>query len=727
MITKNELVDIVKSYIPGLKPSDKARLELAYTFAQEKHAGQKRDSGEDYFTHPLEVAVICAEQYEMDVDSIIAAMLHDVVEDTETTIKTVQNLFGDGVADLVLGLTKLHSLNIKSDKIQQSENYRNFVISVSKDIRVLIIKLVDRYHNMTTLDFKQQDKRQRIAMETFGIYIPLAERMGMENIKHEMETVCFRELYPQEYHYIGEKLEDIRKHGTDLIEPIVDELSDLTFRHKIKAKIFGREKAPYSIWRKMQVKNINFDDIFDIIAFRFLVNTVEDCYKILGMIHSTYKMVPNRFKDYISTPKPNKYQSLHTTVIGPQKKRIEIQIRTYEMDRIAQYGYAAHWMYKQGNRDISSRDFDWLRTMADAVKNVSSPDEIVEHTKLTQYINSIFCFTPQGDLITLPIGATALDFAYEVHSSIGNRCAGAKINKIIKNIRTPLNTGDEVEIVTSNSQNPSPEWERFAITTKAKSAIRHYMKQQKKEQIAMYGKHLLQTAFENYKKDFHEKELSKILNSYGVSRLDDLYLLVGAKEYTPEHVLFSVYPELRTSEKRKPFSVDSFLSSASKGKDERGREPKQPKDKPSGSVLSNIPIHFAKCCYPVPGDEIVGIIHTGRGITIHRKDCKSLKKYEESPERMFQLTWNDYTAFGNSTFQAKLSILTVHKAGALNEVTSVIAKAGARIDDIRVTSKTNDYIEFFIVVEVKDIDHLNGIINSLKNIKVINTVLKYEE
>ncbi|MDR2098446.1 MAG: bifunctional (p)ppGpp synthetase/guanosine-3',5'-bis(diphosphate) 3'-pyrophosphohydrolase, partial [Rickettsiales bacterium] len=702
------------------KASDKARLELAYTFSQEKHLGQKRDSGESYFSHPLEVAVVCAEQYEMDIDSVIAALLHDVIEDTETSIKTIENLFGSDVADLVVGLTKLRSLKIKSETMLKAENYRNFVISVSKDIRVLIIKLIDRHHNMMTLDFKQREKKQRIALETLNIYIPLAERMGMENIKHQMETVCFRELYPQEYHYIQEKLENIRQRGTDLIEPIVDELSDLTFRHKIKAKIFGREKNPYSIWRKMQIKNISFDDIFDIIAFRFLVNTVEDCYKILGMIHSTYKMVPNRFKDYISTPKPNKYQSLHTTVIGPQKNRIEVQIRTYDMDRIAQYGYAAHWLYKQGNRDISSHDFDWLRNMANAVKNISSSDEIVEHTSLTQYVDSIFCFTPKGDLMTLPIGATALDFAYEIHSNIGNHCVGAKVNKIIKNIRTPLNTGDEVEILTSKNQNPSPEWERFVVTAKAKSSIRHYLKQQKKSQIILYGKQLLQAVFENYKKDFHEKELSKILDKYGASGLDDLYLLVGTKEYTPEHVLFSIYPELRDEHGRQSsFNIDDYLSSVVKNGVKKEHD--------AGGVLSNIPIHFAKCCYPVPGDEIVGIIHTGMGFTIHRKDCKSLKRYEYEPERVLSLTWNDYTAFRNSAFQTKLSILATHKPGALNEITAVIAKADARIDDIKVTSKTSDYIEFFVVVEVKDIDHLNGIINNLKGIKVINTVLKYEE
>ena len=720
METKADLVNAVKSYIPDLKASDKARLELAYTFAQEKHSGQKRASGEPYFTHPLAVAMLAAKTYELDVDSIIAALLHDVVEDTETSIKTIQNLFGDDVAELVIGLTKLRSLKIKSEKMLKAENYRNFVISVSKDIRVLIIKLLDRLHNISTLQFhKSPEKRQRIALETLNIYIPLAERMGMEELKRKMENICFKELYPHEYHFIQEKLEDLRKRGTDLIEPIVDELSELTFKHKIKAKIYGRDKSPYSIWRKMQNKNVRFDEIFDIIAFRFITKTVEDCYKILGMIHSTYKMIPNRFKDYISTPKPNKYQSLHTTVIGPQNKRIEIQIRTEEMDKVAQYGYAAHWMYKEGKTDISSHDFDWLKNMVYAIKNISSPDEIVEHTKLSPFIDSVFCFTPKGDLIVLPLGATALDFAYNIHSNIGNHCVGAKINKVIKNIRTELKTGDEVEILTSKTQTPTPEWERFVATIKAKTAIRHFLKQQKKQQTILYGKQLIQTSFENYKKTFHEKELHSILNKYGATGLDDLYLLVGSKEYTPDHVLFSLYPELKTSEKKREFDVDNFLNVVNKV------NPQNDTQTLTSGVLSNIPIHFAKCCYPLPGDEIIGIIHTGKGITIHKKNCKQLSKYEKTPEKLFNLTWDDYNAFKDSTFSTKISVLCNHTSGALNEITSILARENAIIEDIKVANKTSEFIEFLITIDVKNITHLNNIISDLKSIKMINTVLKY--
>ena len=722
MKTKADLIEAVKKYIPDLKNSEKSRLELAYTFAQEKHAGQKRASGEDYFTHPLQIAFIAAEEYELDVDSIIAALLHDVVEDTETSIKTIQNLFGDSVAELVTGLTKLRSIKITSKKILKAENYRNFVISVSKDIRVLIIKLIDRYHNISTLQYHPtQEKRSRIAMETLTIYVPLAERMGMEKLKSFMENVCFKELYPQEYHFIEEKLEDLRKSGTNLIEPIVDELSDLTTRHKIRAQIYGREKTPYSIWKKMTNKNITFDEIFDIIAFRFIVESVEDGYKILGMIHSTYKMIPNRFKDYISTPKPNKYQSLHTSVVGPVGKRIEIQIRTKEMDKVAQYGYAAHWLYKQGKTDTTSKDFDWLRNMVNAIQHVSSPDEIVENTKLSAFIDSIFCFTPKGDLLALPIGATALDFAYEIHSNVGNQCVGAKINKVIKNIRTPLKTGDMVEILTSKTQTPSPEWERFVVTLKARNAIKHFLKQQHKQQTILFGKQLLQTAFEHYKKDFSEKKLSSILDKYGASNFDDLYLLIGSREYTPEHILFAIYPELKVSDNKHGFDIDSFFNTIEKNTFEKTKQ----RENVSSQTLANIPVYFARCCLPVPGDEIIGVIHTGKGFTIHKKNCKNLHKFEKTPEKLFQLDWNDYASLKDSTFKTKLSILSKNSPGALNEITSILAKENANIEDIKIISRTEEYMDIMFAIDVKDLEHLNNIITNLKNAKMINTVIKY--
>jgi GTP pyrophosphokinase len=712
MITKSELVDIVKSYTPDLKPSDKLRLELAYAFAEEKHEGQKRQSGEPYFTHPLAVAAICAEEYELDVDSIIAALLHDVVEDTATSSRTIRSLFGEDVAELVSGLTKLKSLKITADKVQKAENYRSFVISVSKDIRVLIIKLIDRYHNISTLQFIQKlEKRQRIALETLSIYVPLAERMGMENIKSQMENVCFKELYPQEYHYIETKLEELKK-DTSLVEPIVDELSELTFRHKIKAQIFGREKTPYSIWKKMQTKNVTFDGIFDIIAFRFIVSGVEDCYKVLGMVHSTYKMLPNRFKDYISTPKPNKYQSLHTTVIGPLNHRIEIQIRSVEMDRVAQYGYAAHWAYKQGKSYASSaQGFAWLRDMVDSVRNTSNPGDIERNTKLSAFIESVFCFTPGGDLITLPVGATALDFAYELHSKIGDHCAGVKINKVIKNIRTELKTGDEVEIITNNAQHPSEEWERFVMTAKARNAIHRYIKKEKREATISYGRQILREASEGYKKPLREKDLHAVLPKFGANDMDELHYLIGSREHTPESVIMAVYPDFAQQPKRQ-FDLSVFMNSIKK----------ETPTKVGQGVLANIPIAFARCCHPVPGMDITGVIHTGKGVTIHARDCPSLDRIADK-NRIFDVSWDDARGVLNQ-FAAKISVMSKNQIGALNEITAVIAKDNAKISDIKIASKTDDYIEWMITIAVDNLARLDEIVKTLKGVNIINAVFK---
>ena len=725
METKQDLINIIKNYNPNLSKKDKDLICLAYDFASEKHKGQKRASGEDYFTHPLTVAVIAAREYELDPASIISALLHDVVEDTETPISTIEKLFGTTVANLVDGLTKLRSLKITNKKIIQAENYRKFVISISKDIRVLVIKLLDRYHNISTLQgHKNIQKRQRIALETLTIYVPLAERMGMDKLKSFMENICFKELYPQEYHYITEKLETFRKSGTDLIEPIIDELSSLISKYNIGAQIYGREKSPYSIWKKINNKNTIFDNIFDIIAFRFIVETIEDCYKILGILHSNYRVIPKRFKDYISTPKPNRYQSLHTAIIGPLSKRIEIQIRTIEMDKVAQYGYAAHWIYKQSGSNPSNEaeHCDWLRNMVNAITHVSSSDEIIENTKLSTFIDSIFCFTPMGDLWDLPQNSTALDFAYRIHSNIGNHCVGAKINKVIKNIRTPLKNGDMVEILTSPKQHPSPEWLRFVITDRAKKALKHYFHKQKKQQLTEYGKQLLQDAFTEYKINFNEKLFLPILNKYGADNIEDLYLLIGSKEYRAENIIFTIYPEL----KDKNTNATKFKNLINDLKPNITNTIGSTKAKLnlSNNTLANIPILFAKCCYPIPGDEIVGIIHTGKGISIHRHDCPSLKQYKNHPEKLFTLNWDDYNEVKNSTFRTKISILANNEAGTLNKITTVFLRENINIEDIKILNKTEEFVDILFTIDVKNINQLNSLINNLKNIKIINTVIK---
>ncbi|MDR0367430.1 MAG: bifunctional (p)ppGpp synthetase/guanosine-3',5'-bis(diphosphate) 3'-pyrophosphohydrolase [Rickettsiales bacterium] len=714
MITKENLSEIVASYSGRLKATEKARLELAYSYAQKKHEGQFRDTGEPYFTHPLAVATSAAKQYEMDIDSVCAALLHDVVEDTDATIGEIESLFGASVATLVRGLTKLGKSIIKNQLHAKAENYRNFVLAISGDIRVLIIKLLDRHHNMTTLRFiKGTERRRRIANETMLVFIPLAERVGMDNIKGEMQDACFRELYPQEYNFVAEKLEAFHKSGGDRITPIVEELSKLAFKHEIKAQVYGREKSPYSIWHKMHTRNKIFDEIFDIVAFRFVVQSVDDCYKALGMIHSAYKIVPNRFKDYISMPKPNRYQSLHTTIIGMNGKRIEIQIRSDEMDRVAQYGYAAHYLYKQGVFEDKAA-MPWLKGVVDEVKAATTPEEILKNSQLVPYIDSVFCFTPAGDLVALPLGATALDFAYEIHSSVGNSCAGAKINRVLKSIRTELKTGDEVEIITVKTQHPAPEWERFAVTLKARAAIRRYLKNQKRDEIIAYGKVALMQAFDHFKKPFAQKNLAKAFDRFNVEDEDGLFLLVGTKEASPESVVMSIWPDVPDISKKTAASPSELLSALRKSKTDGGSE----------SRLANIPVYFAKCCYPVPGDPIKGVVHTGRGISVHKAGCKFFLHADFAPEKVFDISWDDCNVFAGGGFRTKISVTTVRRVGALNEITGVLARNSALIEDVKVISTTDGFIEVLFVIFVSSIEHIEHIVGQLKQVKIVNTVLK---
>ena len=712
MLSKYELVDIVAGYNPGLSEADRNRIELAYDFAREKHQGQKRDSGEEYFTHPLAIAAVCSRTYEMDVDSVIAALLHDTVEDTDTSIEMERKLFGPTVAMLVSGLTKLQYVHMKARQAAKAENYRNFVLSIAGDIRVLIIKLVDRAHNIQTLGNSAPEKRKRIAFETLNIYIPLAERIGMENLKVEMEAVCFKELYPQEAAFIDEKLEGFHRVDDDMVESVIKELSTLMAENEIHVRLFGREKTPYSIWKKMTIKNKVFDEIFDIIAFRFIANSVEDCYRILGLIHAKYKIVPARFKDYISRPKPNGYSSLHTTVIGPMGRRVEIQIRTHDMDKVAEYGFAAHWMYKEQGSDAATASFDWLRDMADSVKNASNPTDIEKSTKLTPFMESVFCFTPGGDLVTLPRGATALDFAYELHSDIGNRCSGAKVNKVMRNIHTPLKTGDEVEIITSGKQKPAPEWERLVVTTKARSHIRRYIKAQEREQTVALGRQVLRTVFDANRRTLKDQDLKPLLPKYGANNVEELYYLLGMREYTAESLLLALYPDTVLPNSKKPFDLDNFISSVKKAKETTV----------GVGAFADIPVSFARCCSPVPPVPISGVIHTGKGITVHARTCEQLARIEDK-SRLFDLSWEDYGSV-SSKFPVKISIMAENRPGALNEIISIIAQKDIFIEDIKALSKTVDYTEFLLTIEISDLTILEKVVKALHGSKIINTVLR---
>ena len=706
MLRQYELVDLVKSYDPE---ADEDALNRAYVFAMKKHGAQLRTSGDPYYSHPIEVAGILT-KFKLDSASIIAALLHDTVEDTDTTIEEVRSLFGDQVASLVDGLTKLAMIEQKSGSSKQAENFRKLLLAMSDDIRVLLIKLADRLHNMRTLHFCPPEKRQRIARETLDIYAPLAERIGMQEVKDELEEIAFAELHKEAHDSIVARLNFLREQGSNIVPKIIAQLEKDMSDNGIKATVTGREKAPYSIWRKMQQKNASFEQLSDIMAFRICVEDIASCYQALGVIHSKYHMVPRRFKDYISTPKPNGYQSIHTGVIGPEDTRIEIQIRTYEMHEIAEKGVAAHWAYKQGQK-AEGRNFRWIRELLEILEQAANPEEFLENTKLEMYNDQVFCFTPKGDLIGLPRGATPVDFAYAVHSKVGNTCVGAKVNGEIKPLRTVLQNGDQVEILTSKAQHPSTEWERFVVTGKAKAAIRRYVRAIKREQFINLGKEMLERLFKGENLELNDKVLVGVMQNFEAETIDDIYAKVGEGLITGWDVLKAVYPAYKQSK------LDKMVKSI---KVPGFRKKKKTEPLKIKGLISDMAVHFAGCCHPLPGDRIVGIVTTGKGVTVHTIDCKTLEKYSDEPERWLDIDWGDDAEQEFHT--ARIKVMLSNEPGALGDLSNLIARKEANISNLNIVYRTLSYFELLIDLEVKDLAHLNDIIAALKSSKVVSYV-----
>lgn len=706
MIRQYELVETVKSYDPS---ADEDLLNRAYVFAMKAHGTQKRDSGEDYFTHPLEVAGILVGMH-LDVATIITALLHDTVEDTLATLDEIEKLFGKEVSFLVDGVTKLSQIEFQSDKAKQAENFRKLLIAMSSDIRVLLVKLADRLHNMRTLHFvKSEQKRLRVAQETMEIYAPLAERIGLHAVKDELQNLAFAELHRDAYESILSRLSFLRAEGGANLQSITDELKEILAEHGIKAFIAGREKTSYSIWRKMQHKNITFEQLSDIIAFRVIVDTIPECYRALGIIHSTYSVIPGRFKDYISTPKQNSYRSIHTAVIGPQQHRIEIQIRTKDMEEIAELGVAAHWQYKQGIAH-DGYQYRWLRGLLDILETAEGPEEFLEHTKLEMFQDQVFCFTPKGDLIPLPHGATAIDFAYAVHSSVGDHCTGVRINGRMMPLRSELKNGDQVEILTAKTQHPSPTWERFVVTGKARSSIRRFIRQQRRQQFIDLGKTLTQKAFRQEHIPFHEKDLEKGLEFFGVKSFDDLYAVLGEGLKTTNELIRFLYPEhLATIPQKDKIPT---AESAKKRADEALS---------ISGLIPGMAVHYAGCCHPVPGDQIIGIVTTGKGVTIHTSDCPTLEKFMDTPERWIDVSWNTAAA-DKDQHVARIYIVVLHQAGTVAAITSIIARENANIINIQITNRTHEFYEFIIDLDVKNLDHLYSIIAALRMSKHVISV-----
>ncbi len=712
MIRQYELVERVRAYDPQ---ADEDLLNRAYVFSMKAHGSQERASGDPYFSHPLQVAEILT-RMKLDSASIVTALLHDTVEDTDATLGQIEQLFGKDIARLVDGVTKLSRLELQSDNTKQAENFRKLVVAMSNDIRVLLVKLADRLHNMQTLHYiANPDKRKRIALETAEIYAPLAERMGIHRMKDELEDLAFAELHKDARDSIIQRLQFLREQGGDLVSRVIDELNRVLNDEDIKAAVSGREKQPHSIWRKMQRKSVAFEQLSDIMAFRVVVDSVQECYHALGVLHARYPVVPGRFKDYISTPKPNGYRSLHTSILGPERQRIEIQIRTREMHEVAEYGVAAHWKYKQGGAQVDGRQYRWLRELLDILENAAGPEDFLEHTKLEMFQDQVFCFTPKGDLIALPRGATPVDFAYAVHSEVGNTCVGAKINGRLMPLRTELHNGDQVEIATSRAQTPSPTWERFVVTGKARASIRRFIRTQQRQQYVELGRAILQKAFRQDGLELTEKGLEGALKKLKCESVDDVYAMAGEGLYTAREVITAVFPGLRPSAKQE--SVVPIGAHRTRQAQKKGKEGAVP----ITGLIPGMAVHFAGCCHPLPGDRIVGIVTTGKGVTIHTIDCETLESFADSPERWLDVAW-EQAADNPNGHVGRLHLVVANSPGSLGSLSTIIGKSEGNISNLKITNRSMDFFEMMIDVEVKNVKHLTNIIAALRATPVINSV-----
>lgn len=706
------LVDQIKTYNPDFNPKI---VEDAIAYAREKHEGQTRSSGEPYYTHPVEVASILADM-KLDMGSIVTAILHDTLEDTEATYDDLRDKFGDEVADLVDGVSKLTRIESKTIEGKQAENFRKLLLAMSEDIRVLLVKLADRLHNMRTIDgIKKPEKRRRIALETLEIYVPLAERIGVHKIKTELEDLAFSVLNPEARESIVNRLAFLRSEGTTVVDNIIAELHKLLKDHGIDAEITGREKTGYSIWKKMQRKNVAFEQLSDIMAFRIVVDSIEQCYATLGLIHGRYPSVPGRFKDYISTPKPNGYRSIHTTVMGPSRQRIEIQIRTREMHYQADMGVAAHWAYKSGDlptlKDV--KKYRWLRELLEILEQEQQPEDFWENTKLELFQDQVFAFTPKGDLIELPSGATPIDFAYAIHSDIGDRCVGTKINGRIAPLNSKLANGDQVEIITSKTQQPSPTWERFVVTGKARSHIRKFVRNQQRSEYVTLGKAMLQKIFRQEGYDFTEKAVGGILKQFKAEENDDIYARIGSGLVAARDVFKAIFPAHKTEVVKRPSAdMDQAVMVPLSGSDA---------PMPIKGLIPGMAVHMARCCHPLPGDRIVGIVTTGKGVTIHTIDCETLETFADTPERWLDVSWGE----GPDSPEAhvgRINITLQNEPGTLATLSTVIASNGGNITNLKITSRSTDFWQILVDIYVNDTKHLNNIIAALRATPIISNV-----
>jgi GTP pyrophosphokinase len=706
MIRINNILDKLTEGSPG---ADVDVVERAYVYSAQVHAGQVRLSGEPYLMHPLEVANILADM-RLDPISVASALLHDVLEDTRAQAEDVEALFGPDVLRIVSGVTKLSLMPTSSLQERQAENIRKMFLAMADDIRVILIKLADRLHNMRTLRFHSPEKRKAIAQETLDIYAPLAARLGIYWIKNELEENSFKYLNPEEYARIELLVAKSKTERERYIETVKATIRAKLEEAGLQAEVLGRSKNFYSIYSKMKAQDLTFEQIYDLIAFRIILDTVSQCYEALGLVHSMWKPIDYKFKDYIGRPKPNMYQSLHTTVIGPVGERIEIQIRTWEMDRVAKAGIAAHWSYKEGRRidENISKKFAWIQDLVENQEAVRDPGEFMENVRLDLFPDEVYVFTPKGDIRGLPKGSTPVDFAYLIHTEIGHKCVGAKVNGQMVSLPYVLQTGDIVEIVTSKNHTPSKDWLKFVKTVKARAKIRQWVKTQEKERSISLGREMLDKVFRKERLNFvtlsKSDKMDEVVAALGVKSLDDLIASVGYGKVTPLQVLRPF-----TAKPVSPDSGESLLEKLMS----RVR-----KKKPRAGVLvkglEDILIKFGKCCQPVPGDPIIGYITLGYGVTVHRASC--LNALRSSPERQIEVEWNTGAA---ESYPAKIQIVSYDRMGLLADLVGSISKLGANILNASSDTKENKTVESLFTIAVADTGHLNRILDAIRTVKQV--------
>jgi GTP diphosphokinase / guanosine-3',5'-bis(diphosphate) 3'-diphosphatase len=717
-----DLVERVRRYNPK---TDEALLDRAYVYAMKAHGTQTRASGDPYFSHPLEVAAILTD-LKLDDATIAAALLHDTIEDTPTTRAEIDHLFGPDIGALVEGLTKLKKLDLVTREAKQAENLRKLLLAIAADVRVLLVKLADRLHNMRTLDHVPPETRRRTAEETLDIYAPLAGRMGMHEMREELEDLAFRELNPEAYRVVSQRLAALAERNRDLVSEIERQLARKLADRGVSATVSGREKRCYSIWRKMERKSVGFEQLSDIVGFRIVVEGLADCYEALGAVHTTWPAVPGRFKDYVSTPKQNDYRSLHTTVIGPGNQRVELQIRTREMHEIAEYGIAAHALYKDGvgsPTEMLSREssaYAWLRHTVELLAQGSNPEEFLEHTKLELFHDQVFCFTPKGTLIALPRKATPIDFAYAVHTDVGNTAVGCKINGQIAPLVSELSNGDEVEILTSKAQTAPPAaWESIVVTGKARAAIRRATRAAVRQQYAGLGRRIVERLFARAKKEYADEKLQGALSRLARASVEDVMAAVGRGEMKASDVARAVYPDYKEERLAAvtPPKAESGWFGLKMARSLKFKVPDSGHEKgpaiPIRGINSDLPVRFAPDGGAVPGDRIVGILTPGEGITIYPIQSPALTEFEESPERWLDVRW-DVEGASPQRFPARIALQSVNEPGTLAQISQVIAEHDGNIDNIRMARRSPDFTEMVIDLEVYDLKHLTAIIAQLR-------------